>query len=405
MRVHEITSYGACAATLKAPGLRQSLYDAASVMMEKALVNLDGAEHRARRTVESKVFRKDFFLLYEREVLPKTMAQTIAPYLAAGSADLVDLGYRIMMNLTIDFAGIDRPEQSTAETADLLRLLKVFSLAPSLGQRQSQAGVSGVEELIRAAMDEFDQRYLAPSVTRRRALIASVEDGADDEGVLPRDVLTSLLASEDKLALTPTALLQEAIFLTLAGAHTSIHSLTHAVHEILVWAAANPATAHRLMDDPFFVQRCVYESLRLHPSSPVAKRKSSCPMTLAAVGDIAAEDELIVNLRAANRDPSMFGTEADVFDPDRQVPSGQFGYGLSMGLGMHACLGRNLAVGVPARPETDPATHHYGTVPLIVSALLRHGLSPDLENPPLKDVSITRISWASYPVLLGEGRA
>ena len=400
MTIHEINSYEGCAATLKAGDLRQALYDAAAIMMEKALVNLHGAEHRTRRTEESKVFRKDFFFRYEREVLPRTMAETIAPYVVAGRADLVDLGYRIMMNLTIDFAGIDRVERSAEETGDLLRLLKVFSLAPSLGQRQSPDEIGAIEDEIRAAMDEFDQRYLAPSIARRRALIGTV-----DEDDLPRDVLTSLLLSEDKLALTPHALLQEAVFLTLAGAHTSIHSLTHAVHEILTWAAAHPDQAHRLESDPFFIQRCVYESVRLHPSSPIAKRKSNCPMHVAAVGEIAPGDEIVVNLRAANRDPAMFGDDADRFDPDRPVPAGQFGYGLSMGLGMHACLGRNLAVGVPPRAGTDPAMHHYGTVPLIVTALLRQGIRPDPDEAPRQDETITRISWATYPVRFGEEQA
>lgn len=358
MTIHEVTGYEDCATMLKAMDLRQSLYDAAAIMMEKALVNLHGTEHRARRTEESKVFRKDFFFQYEQTVLPRTMAETIAPYVAAGKADLVDLGYRIMMNLTVDFAGIDRRERSAEETGDLLRLLKIFSLAPSLGQRQSNDEVGAIEAQITAAMADFDERYMKPSVERRRALVAEVRAGTRSEDELPRDVLTALIMSEKKLGMTPRALLQEGVFLTLAGAHTSIHSLTHAVHEIFTWTAANADQAHRLADDPFFIQRCVYESLRLHPSSPVAKRISACPMHLKPTGDLAAGDQVVVNLWAANRDPGMFGGDAGIFDPDRPAPPGQFGYGLSMGIGMHACLGRNLAVGVPARPGADPATHH-----------------------------------------------
>jgi len=38
-----------------------------------------------------------------------------------------------MMNLTVYFTGIDRTERSAEETAELLRLLKEFSLAPALG--------------------------------------------------------------------------------------------------------------------------------------------------------------------------------------------------------------------------------------------------------------------------------
>lgn len=396
MAVHEALTYADCSSALRAGELRQSLYDAAALMMERALVCLHGQEHRARRQEEGKVFRKDFFYRYEKDALPRTMAETIAPYEASGEADLVDLGYRIMMNLTIDFAGVDRPERSHEETTDLLRLLRAFSLAPALSQ------LDGVDDgplraTIQAAMAEFDERYLRRSIQRRRALIAA--HGADPRIELPHDVITMLLLAEETLALDEHSLLQEGIFLTLAGAHTSIHSLTHAVHEILTWAAANPDQAHRLKTDPFFVQRCVYESLRLHPSSPVARRRSPCPMAVPGVGDLAAGDEVVIHLRSANRDPAIFGGDADRFDPDRPVPAGQFGYGLSMGLGMHACLGRNLAVGVPARADTDPEAHHYGTVPLIASALLARGIRPDPTREARRDETITRISWAYYPVI------
>lgn len=396
MTVHETLTYAESSAALRASDLKQSLYDAAALMMERTLVCLHGQEHRARRQEEGKVFRKDFFYRYEKDVLPRTMAETIAPYEAQGKADLVDLGYRIMMNLTIDFAGIDRPARSHEETTDLLRLLRAFSLAPSLGQ------LNGVDDTpiratVTAAMAEFKERYLDASIQRRRDMIAARKNGAEDE--LPTDVITMLLLAEEKLGLDEHTLLQEGIFLTLAGAHTSIHSLTHAVHEILTWATANPDQAHRLKDDPFFVQRAVYESLRLHPSSPVAKRRSPCPMSVAGLGEVDEGDEVVINLRSANRDPAMFGGDADRFDPDRPVPQGQFGYGLSMGLGMHACLGRNLAVGVPAKPDTDPETHHYGTVPLIVSALIARGIRRDPEGEARKDETITRISWAHYPVI------
>lgn len=404
MTSHEITSFAGCSASLRANDLRQSLYDAATVMMEKSLVNLHGSEHRARRTEEAKVFRKDFFFVYERDILPATLAETIAPYAEAGRADLVDLGYRVMMNLTVDFAGIDRLERSAEETGDLLRLLKVFSLAPSLGQRQAPGEAEAIQAEIVEAMRDFEVRYFVPSVERRRALIADLRAGLLSEADLPRDVLTVLLQAEDKLDIQRKALLQETIFLTLAGAHTSIHSLTHALHEIFTWADSHPDQASRLTEDPFFVQRCVYESLRLHPSSPVARRRTECPMHLATTGDLQAGDEVVINLRAANRDEAMFGANSDVFDPDRPVPPGQHGYGLSMGLGMHACLGRNLAVGVPAKADTDPATHHYGTVPLIVSALIARGIRRDPAEQARKDETITRISWAYYPVLF-EGTA
>ena len=109
---HEVRTYDGCVYALKqGDGLRQSLYDAAALMMSDVLVNLHGAEHKARRLVEGKIFRKDVFLHYEKNFLPRTLEETIRPFLEAGKGDLVDIGYRVMMNLTVDFAGIDRPER------------------------------------------------------------------------------------------------------------------------------------------------------------------------------------------------------------------------------------------------------------------------------------------------------
>lgn len=397
MIAHRVTDHDGCVHALRQPDLRQSLYDAAALMMSDVLVNLHGDAHRQRRAVEASVFRKDVFLRYEKTVLPRTLAETLAPYAAAGGGDLVDIGYRIMMNLTVDFAGIDRPDRTPEETGELLALLRDFSLAPALGQ-SSVADVEPKRQRIRDAMARFDARFLKPSLERRRALLAVVEAGHAARETLPSDVLMALVAGQDRLAMSDDELVQEGIFYMLAGAHTTIHSLTHAVHELLQWLAADPARAGRL-DDPFFVQRCVFESVRLHPSSPVARRRALADTRLADGTVVGAGDEVDIDLHSANRAAGLFGACSERFDPDREVATGRLPYGLSMGHGMHACLGRNLAIGVEPRPDADPDAHQYGVVPLIVAALLRLGIAPDPGRPPAKDETITRITWSTYPVV------
>ena len=97
---------------------------------------------------------------------------------------------------------------------------------------------------------------------------------AKDETALPRDILTILLKNEDNIELGRAMLLRETAFYYLAGAHTSVHSLSHAMHEIFQWILTHPADAVRLRSDSLFVQRCVHESMRLHPSSPIALRRA-----------------------------------------------------------------------------------------------------------------------------------
>ncbi len=398
MEEHLVDTYEGCVHALKQKDLRQSLYDAAALMMSDVLVNLHGAEHRARRLVEGKIFRKDVFLHYEKTFLPRTLDETISPFLEAGRGDLVDIGYRVMMNLTVDFAGIDRPERSHEETSELLRLLKEFSLAPALGQ-SIEADIEPKKARIRKAMAEFDERFFTPSRRRREALLTEVEAGRMAKEDLPDDVLMALILGQEKLQMTDEQFLQEGIFYMLAGAHTTIHSLAHAMHELFEWLDEHPEDVSRLREDPFFIQRCVFESLRLHPSSPVAKRRALCPVALAEGEEVPEGDEVVVNMREANRNPELFGEDPDRYNPHREIGGGKTSYGLSMGYGMHACLGRNLAIGVEPRSNSTPEDHQYGTVPLIVESLLRFGVQRDPDGEPKKDETITRITWSEYPVV------
>jgi hypothetical protein len=57
--------------------------------MSDVLVNLHGDAHRNRRRLENRLFRRDTFMFYERELFPAIIAETLAPHLAAGRSELV----------------------------------------------------------------------------------------------------------------------------------------------------------------------------------------------------------------------------------------------------------------------------------------------------------------------------
>jgi len=398
MHKFTIDRYAGAAEALRQRDLRQALYDEGAVIMDRVLVNLHGDEHKARRNLESKVFRRDFFKFYETTVFPATLAETLAPLLAAGRMDLVDFGYRVMVNLTADFTGIDRPDRSPRETEELVATLRIFGRAATLAHYKDDRDAVRRETV--ATLARFDRDYFTPSVKRRARLLEQFAAGAIDETAMPRDVLTVLLRNEDGIDLDRDVTLREIAFFALAGAHTSIHTLSHAMHELFTWCAQHPQDRARLETDPLFVQRCVHESIRLHPSSPVAARRALCPVALPDERNATQGDEVIIDLHTANRDMAAFGDDASDFNPYRVLQKGQTPYGLSFGLGMHACLGLNLAAGVLPKPDTDPAQHHYGTVAMIVRALLAHHVHPDPADAPAKDATTARDLWGRYPVLL-----
>ncbi len=399
MSAYTIGGYREAGDTLRMPELRQALYDEGAILMEKVLVNLHGEEHRRRRNVEARVLRRDYFRWYETTVFPTTLKETFAPYLAAGKVDVVDFGFRAMMNLTADFAGIDRPRRTPDETAQLLRILRTFGKAATLGQAVGDK--AAIRREIQAAIDEFDRDYFTPSADRRRALIDGFNAGRIAEDALPRDVLVELLRHETELQLSREVLLKEIGFYLLAGAFTSIHTMTHALHEILEWLEKNPAEADRARSDRLFIQRCVHESTRLHPSSPTAGRRPTCPVTLPTGASATTNDYISVDLMSANRDCAVFGADATAYNPLRKVEKSQPAYGISFGLGAHACIGLNMAVGVQPKADTDPDKHQYGTVPLIIHALLQAKARRDPNDPGVVDTSTIRNNWLRYPVLLG----
>ena len=402
MKTVNISAYPDAQDALRNGDLAQALYEQGGVVMDDTLISLHGAEHHKRRVTEFAVFGRGFFRYYEKEVFPPTLERTLAPYLEAGRADLVEFGYRVTMNLTADFAGIDRPRQDVDETERLLRLVKCFSEGATLVH--STRDHEEVRAEVRDALEEFDEAFLTPSRERRLAIVEAVEKGEMDESELPRDVITILLKNREKLALPDEVFRREVAFYLQAGAHSTANSTTHAMHEILTWCDANPGERARLESDITFLQRCVHESLRLHPASPVAWRRAVCPASLKSHGDIDEGDQVVIDLSAANRDPEVFGDDADVFNPNRKIAPPIWPFGLTFGYGAHACMGRDLDGGVVPRDGAPVEKRQSGIVALLVNELLQHGAARDPDSPPIADTNTERSNWAVYPVVFDGAR-
>ena len=392
MTEHIFNNYNDAVNALRIKDLKQSLYDDGEVIMDQVLVCLHGEEHKKRRKLENKIFTREVFKYYENEVFPRTINETLEPYIESGKMDLVDYGFRVLLNLTADFSGVDRPEKTKKETEILLGLLKIFASGATL--HHSTRDHEEVKNEVRNALKSFDEQFLKPSIERRKSLIK--KQAYED---LPSDILTVLLMNEDDLNLPYDVLQREIAFYLLAGAQTSIHSLVHVFHEIHDWVKNNPEKEVKLKDDPIFVQKCFLESTRLHPSSPIALRKPVCPVKLPDDKEANLGDSIVIDLYNSNRDKKVFGEDADKFNPYREPPSGQNLYGLSFGLGMHSCIGRNLAAGVNSKPDTDPNNHHYGTVTMILRELISRDAIPDPNNKPKMDDKTKRPNWGYYPII------
>jgi cytochrome P450 len=401
-----ISDYSEAREALRNRNLRQALYDEGEVVMADVLVNLHGEEHRARRRLENRLFGRETTARYEREQFPPIVADTLEPHAASGHAELVGLSHQLMMNLAATTAGVDRPEGTPEETARLYRYLMRFIEGATLAHHTGDRAARRAE--VAVALEEFDEEFLRPSVGRRRRALDQLAGGTITEDDLPSDVLTVLLRNLDDLRLPPDVVLRETCFYLLAGAHTSATAFVRTTDAVFRATRADPEALVGASADRDYLQRCVHETIRLQPSSPVAMRWALDDVEFASGRQVRRGSKVVVDLMAANRDTSVFGGDADRFDPDRRIASGAPRWGLSFGTGMHACIGQELAAGPSAaQPGVGGPDEHAkdeqlsGLVTIAVQALLGAGARPDPDDPPRLDPESARGYWSSYPVRFG----
>ena len=382
--------------------LRQGLYDEGRDLMEHVIVNLHGPAHTSRRRLENRLFRRETFFLYERDVIPRTIERMLAPRRAEGVADLVPLARRIMMSLATDIAGVDRAHE--AEDFEVLydqmfRLARASTVLHSLGDKQA------VIDDGNAALAEFDERFFSPSMERRVELLEAFDRGEVPEDALPPDVLLTLLRNQDRLELSRDVVLREVAYYPWVGSHSTSNAFVHAIHHVFDWLQERPEDRELLLGDPFVLQRFVHESLRLHPASPVSRRFAMADVTLAGGVEIPEGCLVEIDLVSANRDAELFGDRAHEFDPDRFIPEESTPWGLTFGTGLHACLGMELAGGLAPRMAHDSAGdmradgHLFGAITVMAHTLLSQGALRDPQRPPQRDSHTTRPNWGAYTVV------
>ena len=207
MEIHRVSAYHDVEHALRITDLKQSLYDEGKILMDKVLVTLHGDEHRQRRSIESQLFRKNFFRVYENEVFPGLLSETLDQFLTESSLDLKELGYRIMVHLSLSFAGIDRIDGTVEEADTQHRLLIQLGQAATIGQFKGDR--EPIFQEIREAIDEFLERFFLPSRARRLALLERYREGTLSEEDLPRDILTILLMHDVELSMPDELMVRE----------------------------------------------------------------------------------------------------------------------------------------------------------------------------------------------------
>jgi cytochrome P450 len=359
-------------------------------ILEDVVLVLDGAAHRDRRRVENRLFRRDTLTLYEHELFPSIIEDTLASAVVPGTTfDLMRIGGLLAIVLAARTVGIDFDAGSYDERERLLALQRVFSRGSSI-----DASINDPEDVkrdVRRALDEFNADFLKPSLARRREALA-------ENRSLTLDLLSTLIGAHD--ALTDEQVLRECAFYLDAGVDTSTQSLTSTMDYLLVWHDEDPFGWEELAADLPLIQRCVHEALRLRPTNPRIVRRALADVTING-RPIPAGSLVILDTQTANRDPVIFGEDTDVFDPNRAISAGVPRTGFSFSGGLHACIGRGLAAGQNRAAEAEPEQQQFGLVSLMVQALAARCPHRVANQPPAAQGDTKRHTrWGSYPIVV-----
>ena len=190
LRKVKLTNWQHVREAFRSKDLRQAGYSEGAVVMADTLLDLHGIEHRERRRLENRLFRREIFSYWEHQILGKTIDATLGPFVERGSGDLSVIGYRCAMNLTATIAGIDQDPRNVEETDRLYSIVKKFSEGATL--LHSTRDKNDVRAEVQDAMNQFRVDFYAPSKQKRDNLIGQIEAGAMTSEDLPKDVLTTL---------------------------------------------------------------------------------------------------------------------------------------------------------------------------------------------------------------------
>lgn len=348
------------------------------------LVAIDGREHMGRRRSLMKMIGADQPWGAEGtlidDVFTRYLAQTLESVEPRGEFvpfDLIELGRRIIWRLTAAFVGLDNiddPAQVERFMELVEPVLEGLTLEYQPTERHAEILVAARDCRTKIRTEMFD-----PSLARRQQLVDTVRRGAADEHELPGDLITSMLWQSEE---PDTELIfREMVALLAAAVNNPVSQMAWALDDATAWLNAHPEH-HSKAAEKDFVGRLVKETMRLHRSSrPHVVRITAKDTSLESSGRSVPEGTwLSLWLQAANRDPAIFGDDADSYNPLRTPldPKVQH-FGVGLGGGAHVCLGRPLLLWDQGDEDAQ------GLLVKLLRFLLTAGIRPDPEGVQHED--------------------
>jgi len=280
-------------------------------LTDPPMIFMDPPRHTAFRKLVSRTFTPRRISRLESRIRA-LCAGYLDPLVGAGEFDyLGEFGTRLPVMVISSLLGVPEEDQ------DQLRIWSDQTL-------HREPGETGPSRAAREASQDIFAYWMSQIEAKRSTPID--------------DVLSDLVTSEIHLLgesprrLSDSELLSFCVLISSAGNET--------VARFLGWAitllADHPEERDRLVENPRLIPNAVEEILRFEAPSPIQARWVMRDVELH--GTVVPKDSKIALLTAsANRDEREF-PDADRFDVTRR-----FTQHMSLGLGVHFCLGASLA--------------------------------------------------------------
>lgn len=403
-RLQRIDTYAEIEEIMKSPDFIMAGAEERTIFLEDTLIMSEGQRHSELKQLFAPLMSRQAVAYYELHLVEPVIQDAIAQMQTQrgpdglARSDVVPLIQATLTRISALVTGVDGVD--TAERTERFRDLVLTLSAATTGSFSTTSQATMIRKGRDAMMALVDE-YLLASLDRRVALVRRYRATEISMEDLPRDMLTSLclqddLSRPDDHEKIPYVWRQCALFLT-GSIKTTSHSLPHVFVHLDEWLQEHPEDRAKLTD-PEFLHQAAAEAFRLHQTTPARFRAASRDIVLSTGRRIARNEMVALHAPVANVQTAVFGNDARYYNPYRETPQGMQPWGMTFGIGVHSCIGRNLVTGIMNRGDDKHGTH--GTAVRIMMALYGLGAELDPDNPPRRPENSLHDTYESVPIIL-----
>ena len=287
----------------------------------RAILGMDGEEHRAWRGLLLPVFTRKAVGSWTETVIRPTAQRSVAELRDAGnSAELLDFAQRFPVRMIYEIVGLPSGDDEAYDAFQRLAITLLIGLAPPAGEVDAEAAMARFQNAIAASAELLEM--ILPVVTACRA------DGAEGD-----DLISHMIRSEFEGGRLDDE--QIANFIrTLLPAATE--NTTRQFLNCLTLLLQRPQLLDAVGQDRSLLPGALAEGERFDGPVAVLSRIATRDVEVAGVA-IPEGSGVALVVNSANRDEDAFA-DADTFEIHRKA-----GVPLVWGLGRHVCPGMNTA--------------------------------------------------------------